>query len=309
MKKIFCILILSLGITGCFSQNNLVDGYIVTVKNDTAFGKLKVKNYSVSRSVKLYTDNKNETYPIAKIKTLNVNGELYVSSENVLWSKSLFKKTVSGSVNLYTNRKNKYLGAYDSDINIEHLSSSLKFYCNDYPGFEDSIRSVSSSNVAGFIVNYNHWKRNNPDSKSYFENNMHKKDLLNFKISFFQPGIGLELGMMENVTINSMLKFAIGWNDVAGLYVNPTIDTQLRFYHNLNQRKNDNIRTYKYSGNYISVVHLLDLTKTNNIVGMEYGWQRTLGKNNYLNVGVGLGRGIENKNIYLLYDLDLGFNF
>ena len=138
---------------------------------------------------------------------------------------------------------------------------------------------------------------------------MHKKDLLNFKISFFQPGIGLELGMMENVTINSMLKFAIGWNDVAGLYVNPTIDTQLRFYHNLNQRKKENIRTYKYSGNYISVVHLLDLKKTNNIVGMEYGWQRTLGKNNYLNVGVGLGRGIENKNIYLLYDLDLGFNF
>jgi hypothetical protein len=184
----------------------------------------------------------------------------------------------------------------------------LKFYCNDYPDFEDSIKYINSSNVIGFIENYNNWKKNKADSKSYFENNMHKKDLLNFKLSFFQPCIGLELGLMENITINSMLKFEIGWNNLAGLNIDPVLDTQLRFYHNINQRKKDNLRTYKYTGNYISLVHLLDLNKTNNIVGLEYGWQRTLGINRYINIGVGLGKGIENNNIYLLYDLEFGFN-
>lgn len=308
MKKLFCILILILSVSSCFSQDNLVDGFIVTVKNDTVFGKLKEKNYSTSRSVKLYNDKKNSTYSVEKIKKLNVNGNLYVTSENVIWSKQLFQKTVSGSVNLYNSGKIIYLGAYDNDINIENLNSSLKFYCNDYPNFEDSIKSINNSNVIGFIENYNKWKNTNSDSKSYFENNRNKKNLLNYKVSFFQPGLGFEFGLCENFTINSMLKFGLGWNSV-GFNINPIIDTQLRFYHNINQRKKDNLRTYKYSGNYLSLVHILGLNKTNNIVGLEYGWQRTFGKNKYLNVGVGLGRGIENQNFYILYDIDFGFNF
>lgn len=308
MKKLLCILTFILSILSCFSQDNLVDGFIVTVKNDTVFGKLKEKNYSTSRSVKLYNDKKTKSYSVEKIKNMNVNGDLYVTSENGIWTKYFFKKTVSGSVNLYNSGKKIYLGAYDNDINIENLNSSLKFYCNDYPNFDDSIKHINKSNAICFIGSYNNWKMNHSDSKSYFEKNRNKKNFLNYKVSFFQPGLGLELGLSENFTINSMLKFEVGWNNV-GFNINPIIDTQFRYYHNVNQRKINNIRTYKYSANYISLVHIYELNKTANIVGLEYGWQRTFGKNKFLSVGVGLGKGIESQNLYILYDLDFGFNF
>lgn len=308
IKKLFCIVISIISISSCISQNNLVDGYIVKVNNDTVFGKFKVKDYSTSRYVKLDDGKKSRYYSVGSIKNLTVSGDLYVSSSFELWPKYLFKKSVAGAVNLYRLGNYVYLGANDRDINIDNLNDALKLYCNDYPNFEDSIKNINNSNVIGFIENYNQWKMNHTTSKSNFENNIHKKDLLDFKASYFYPGLGLEIGLAENFTINSMLNLGLALNN-AGFNMNPYVDTQLRFYHNIDQRKKDNLRTYKYSGNYISLTHILGLNQKTSIVGFEYGWQRTFGKHSYLNLSVGLGKEIEKRYIYLIYDLGYGFKF
>jgi len=149
----------------------------------------------------------------------------------------------------------------------------------------------------------------NPNSKSYFENNIHTRNLINLKLSFLLPGAGFEFGLSDKFSINSMLKNEFGYISSFGWFINPFIDKQLRYYHNIDERKRNNIRTYKYSGNYFCLVHTYFLNEIKSSVGLEYGWQRTLGKNWYYNLGFGVSRRIDTNSYSILCDYDFGFNF
>lgn len=138
---------------------------------------------------------------------------------------------------------------------------------------------------------------------------MHKKSLINFKISFLLPSVGLEFGLNEKFTINTMLKNEIGYGSSLGWIINPFIDSQLRYYHNIDKRKESNKRTYKYSGNYLCLVHAFFFDDMDSILGFEYGWQRSVGKNWYYNLGLGAGKWTSNGTFTFLYDFDFGYNF
>ena len=126
--------------------------------------------------------------------------------------------------------------------------------------------------------------------------------------SFLLPGVGLELGLNDKLAVSSMIKNELGYNS-SGVIINPFVDSQFRYYYDSDKRKENNVRTYKYSGNYLSLVHAFYLNNSNSILGLEYGWQRTVGKNWYYNLGFGAGKWIVNGNFTLLFDLDFGYNF
>lgn len=174
----------------------------------------------------------------------------------------------------------------------------------------NATKSINKENVEEFISKYNDWKSQNPETKSYFEKNIHNKPLINLKMSFLLPGVGLELGLSDKVSVSTMLKSEIGYGGSVGLIINPLLDTQLRYYHNIDKRKAENKRTYKYSGNYMCVVDCYFLDTQAHLNGLEYGWQRVINKHWYYNLGLGAGKWLTgNQSFSILTDFDFGYNF
>lgn len=293
-----------------FGQKEFVKGFVVLESNDTIVGKLKHKNYYSSGGVKLYKGNKKIRYSKKVLSQINVSNDVYVKSDLGIWTQSFFKKEISGKINLYTHIRSKRLGGFDSDIGSGRLNSAIRFYCSDYPNITDSIKNIGKKNIDEFVVNYNDWKLQNTDSKSFYEDNMHNKPRINFKLSFLLPGAGIEFGINEKTSISSMLKNEIGYGSAAGWIINPFIDTQLRYYHNIDKRKSDNKRTYKYSGNYICLLNANFLDNKSNLIGIEYGWQRVINKHWYNNVGLGAGKWTTgNQSFTILFNYEFGYNF
>jgi hypothetical protein len=308
VNKIFLLSIIFYSI-GVFSQKNLSKGYVVLETNDTIFGKLKDKNFSAANGVRLYDETSSVRYPKRKLSEIHIDSIQYVKSESG-WLKAFFRKDLSGNVNLYTFGKKKVLGRFDSDINICRLRSSIKLYCSDFPNLKDSIKDISNENVDDFIVKYNNWKTKNPESKSFFEKNMHYKPLINFKTSFLLPGAGFEIGLGEKFSFSAMLKNEFGYSAIAGWKLNPFIDTQIRYFHDNDKRTAENKRTYKYSGNYICVVDGYFVNNKSNFLGIEYGWQRIISKHWYSIVGIGAAKWTTgNQGFAFLCDIDFGYNF
>jgi len=106
-----------------------------------------------------------------------------------------------------------------------------------------------------------------------------------------------------------MIKTEFGYSSNVGFYSNPFIDNQLRYYHNIDKRIKNNKKTYKYSGNYLSLVYIMFLENNDKLLGIEYGWQRTLGKHWYYNIGLGAGKWLGFNEYALIYDIDFGYNF
>ena len=308
IKNILTIVLILYSIN-VFSQKELMNGFIVTVTNDTISGKLKNKNYYSAYKIKMYSGNNHVFYPKNRIIEISINDVKYIKSDNGIWSKAFFNKKFEGSINLYTTRRKSYLGVYDSDINFGRLKKSLKFLCDDYPNLNDKIQDINKTNVTDFLKDYNDWKISNPQSQSYYEKNIHRKKFLNFKLSYLLPGFGIEFGLSDKFTLNSMIKTEFGYSSNVGFYSNPFIDNQLRYYHNIDKRIKNNKKTYKYSGNYLSLVYIMFLENNDKLLGIEYGWQRTLGKHWYYNIGLGAGKWLGFNEYALIYDIDFGYNF
>lgn len=309
MKRKIASLILVLCALSLFAQKNLVDGYIVLESNDTLAGKLKNKSYYSASGVKLFQDGIKIRYSKSIISEVHIDSYLYVKSASSIWSKAFFKKEYSGEVNLYTYKKKRYLGVYDSDLNMGRIKPGLKYYCSDYPNVLGEIRHVDEYNAELFLERYSNWKKENPNSLSYYEENMHHQPRVNLKLSFLSPGVGFEFGISEKFSISTMFKNDFGYHSSYGFFIVPYVNSQLRYYHNIDKRKMEKKRTYKYSGNYFSLIHALFVVDNSMFVGLEYGWQRTIGKHFYYNVGLGAAKWIGNNNISLLHDIDLGYNF
>jgi hypothetical protein len=307
-QKITLLLLVFISIN-VFSQKDLTDGFLILESNDTITGKLKDKNYFRVNKVRLY-QNDIKLYPNQVIKEIHIDSNLYVKSQPGKRSSSFFRKEISGSVNLYTFKKRKFLGAYDSDLNMGNLRPSLRLYCDDFPNLRDTISTIGNDNIDDFIYSYNDWKINNPESKSYFENNIHNKPRLNLKVSYLLPGIGVEIGLSEKFSLNTFVKSEVSYSNVLGWDFIPCLENQIRYYHNIDSRKKNNQRTYKYTGNYFCLVQGLYFETRANLVGLEYGWQRIIHKHTYFDIGLGLAKWTTgNKAFTLLTDFEFGFNF
>jgi len=304
---LFVLIFCSLSV---FAQKDLKKGFVVLETKDTIFGSLKSKNYFSVNQVKIYQGDKKITYPKSSLSEIHIDSDKYVKSDISFWTKAFYKKEIEGNVNLYTFKKSKKLGGFDTDINTGTLTPALKFYCDDYPNLTDTIKYIDKENVDDFIVKYNDWKAVNLKSKSYFEKNIHNKPRFNFKVSFLLPGVGFEFGLTDKISVSAMLKNGFGYGGFVGWIINPFIDAQLRYYHNIDQRKAENKRTYKYSGNYICLMDGYSLDNKSNLIGMEYGWQRVVSKHWYYNVGIGAGIWTNgDQSFSILYDFDFGYNF
>ncbi len=179
--SLLCLIFCSLNV---FAQKDLKKGFLVLETSDTITGLLKNKNYYSVSGINLYQDKIKTRYSKRVLSEIHVGTDKYVKSDNGIWSQSFYRKEIAGNINLYTYKKSKRLGGYDSDISSGRLTPLIKFYCDDYPNLTDTIKYIDKENIDKFIVKYNDWKSENPSSISYFENNIHNKPLINFKFSF-----------------------------------------------------------------------------------------------------------------------------
>lgn len=294
--------------TLAFSQTDLKIGYIITNNNDTIRGYLQNHDYFKTKRIKISSNNLTNTYSKRSIKEIQIGDICYVKSDISEWGKAFFRKGISGYLNLYLYKKRKYLGKYDSDLNLGNLRPSINLFCDDYPELTNKINEINKKNIEPFVKEYNNWKSNNPDSKSYYDKFIHNKNLIALKMSFLLPGAGIELKINNNFSIQSMLKFEFGvianeW------FLNPMLDSQLRYYYDYEDRLKNKKRTYKYSGNYVCLVNGFYPKQNFNFIGFEHGWQRTFGKFYYSNFGIGGAKNLLGKEFSILCDIDFGFNF
>lgn len=287
----------------------MLTGTIVTYWGDSISGEIKNKDYFSSLSkVKIVTDNEIQRFSKKDIRAMHLNDDKYITSGD-LGIRYFYKKDIEGGINLYTRGNKVYISVYDSDINNNRLKPALKLCCDDYPNFKEKISQIDKSNIQHFIVEYNSWKSENPESQSFFEKNIHGKKNFNVKLSYLLPGAGLEIGLSDYFSINTMIKSEFGYSRAQGFIVNPFFDNQIRFYHDVQKRKENNKRTYKFSGNYFCLVHGYFLLNNSNLIGLEYGFQRISGKNWYVDLGIGAAKWLTNGDYTFLYDLDFGYCF
>jgi len=296
--------------TSTYAQPKMLNGCIVTHWGDSVSGEIKNKDYFNSLSkVKLVTDYNTLKFSKKDIRAMYLNNDKYITSGDDLGIRYFYKKDIEGEINLYTRGNKVYVSVYDSDINNIRLKPALKLCCNDYPNFKEEVSHITKSNIHNFVVEYNKWKSENSNSQSYFEKNIHIKKTVNVKLSFLLPGAGLEIGLSEYFSINTMIKSEFGYSGTQGFIINPFIDNQIRYYNDVLKRKENNKRTYKYNGNYFCLVHGYFLLDKSSFIGLEYGFQRVSGKNWYVDLGIGAAKWLTNDDFTFLYDLDFGYCF
>lgn len=302
---LFVLIFLSLN---TFAQKELKDGYIVLESNDTIKGKLKDKKYFNKAGVRVFNDGRYIRYTKKVISEIHIGDTTYIKSDYDLWSKAFYKKEISGNVNLYTFRNRKMLSGFDSDIGYGRISEMLKFYCSDYPNIEDSLLVINKANIAEFISNYNKWKSENPDSKSFFEEKMHHKPRLSVKLGLLFPSVGGEVRLSKNICFNAKAESMIAANSFDGVHFPVFYKADIRYYYDLKKRENLNKKTYRFTGSYISIADYCFPKAEFNDVVLLYGLQRVTNKNWYFDFSIGAGmRTSSYKSFVLSYDFDLGF--
>ncbi len=202
-----------------------------------------------------------------------------------------------------------FLGASDTDIGAGSILASVRYFCSDYPNLKDSIRQHKKEPLESFISDYNAWKLQHPDSKSFYENSIHHKPRVNFKTSILYPAIGLELGISRNLSLNTMFRLG-ALNEGDGWSPLPYFESQFRYYHNIDKRMLQGKRTYKYSGNYLGLVDYYYPEYETGLVGLIYGWQRVVNKHVYYNICAGAGYWTNGYPVLpIIFNFDFGFNF
>ena len=184
--------------TFAFSQKDMKTGYIITNNNDTIRGYLQNRDYFKIKKIEVSNNNLTNRYPQRNIKEIQIGNISYVKSEISEWGKAFFRKDISGNLNLYLFKKRKYLGKYDTDINLGNLHPSITLFCDDFPDLTEKMGQINKKNVETFVKEYNNWKIYNPDSKSYYEKFMHNTNWIALKMSFILPGAGMELKIKNN---------------------------------------------------------------------------------------------------------------
>lgn len=113
---------------GAFAQDDLKEGFLVLETKDTIAGTLKNKDYYSVNGVNLYQAGSKTRYPKKVLTEIHIDTVKYVKSDLGIWSQAFYVKDFSGNVNLYTYRKSRKLGGFDTDINSGRLIPALKFY-------------------------------------------------------------------------------------------------------------------------------------------------------------------------------------
>jgi hypothetical protein len=303
------IVILLLSVTTqLFGQDtNFVRGYVVSLGGDTTYGQILNKNIRKRWKIILIREEREVKFDKKWLKEFRIGADRYVKIGPRQRSRAFAIKLVSGNVNLYLIKRSRFLSLSDADFVAIPDRVALKIYCNDYPNFKDSARKINRRSIEDFLLRYNAWKSLHPESKSYLEKNFHHRPAINVKASLCYPSFGFEIALGRYVSLNSLVVGGLAFSS-RGVQVLPYSLTDLRVYYNTKKRERLGVRTYKFSGDFISGIFLYDLTYSSRIIAVQYGWQRVSGKYTYSNFSI--GPGITTTGYYtLVWNFETGWKF
>lgn len=307
INRFFILLFIFLAANG-YSQRNTVNGLIVLETNDSIYGKIPAKKYFSSSGVSIVNGSVYTRYPRNIVREFFVDSLHYVKTEVDVSAKVFMLKETTGPVNLYRYKKRLFLGKHNNDLTSGRIKAFVSFYCSDYPDVADSLKFLTRKNVPDFITRYNDWKLQHKGSLSFYEANKNHTPPISFKISLFVPGIGLEVKMSENLSLNTLIKMDYFFGNSVNTGLSPFADAQFRYYHNIGKRKQLGKRTYRFAGNYFALANQYHFRQQSNIAGLMYGWQRVRNKSWYSDFGLGAGVSTNGKDVFpILLKLEFGF--
>ncbi|NOR87769.1 MAG: hypothetical protein GQ527_09185 [Bacteroidales bacterium] len=313
MNRYLLIILLIFTIFLAQAQENFHEGYVILETQDTIFGKIKDKNYSSRSRIELIVNNEERKYSRRDVQSFHYANKEYVKSRYDLIGHKYFLKTDFGVLNIYKRKRRVFIGAYDSDINYSGIQAALKFYCDDLPNLKqcfplnNDLVYKDSTILPRILTEYNQWKTQNPNSKSSYEINRDNRGIVNFKISFFTPGVGAEIGLSEKFSFETMLKAHIIISKSNPVL--PVWDNQLRFYIDTEKRKLKNRRLYKYTGTYFAIKNEYYFSDNENMTGLLFGYQNVLGKYWYYDMAAGGAGFYSSGDFMLMINLGLGIVF
>lgn len=136
------------------------------------------------------------------------------------------------------------------------------------------------------------------------------------RLSVLAPGLAIEQKITPKITLvfNLWTAFAFQYVNVNGVgtssfYIQPYFTLEPRFYFNLQKRKSMGKRTDCFSGNYIGLPLSVGFSDSRFFAGPVVGYQKSLRKRGYWNIGIGLGvNGYKgDTSVGFIGDLGLGF--
>lgn len=135
------------------------------------------------------------------------------------------------------------------------------------------------------------------------------------RLSLLTPGIMLEIPFSPSITIvpEFWLSAYFYSQSINGVVVAreaailPFATLEPRFYVTQARRRRLGLRTDRFSGGYIGVPLTVGFATKSFGAGVQYGFQRALGRVGYWNIGIGLGLNPINAQVGLIGDFGLGF--
>ena len=116
------------------------------------------------------------------------------------------------------------------------------------------------------------------------------------------PGFAAEFVTSRNTSVTTDFNLGFlyryhndGYNESSNLYFIPSIRLEPRLYYNQRMREHMGRRTDYFSGQFVALSLVLqpetEAVRSAVAFGPMWGFQRTLGKHGYWNIGFGLGLG------------------
>ena len=197
-------------------------------------------------------------------------------------------------------------------LNIEDIASynhkGGKVYLQDIVITQMSRESVSTLKP----------KSKPPWKTPGYQLHVDKQPNLIMRLSLMVPGILVEGKIAPHATLvgNIWMGMEYSWKKVndetfSNLLIYPGIQFEPRFYTNLEARASRGKRVDYFSGTYVSIPGTIVFLGEQNFyqVGVLGGFQRTLGKKGYWNIGVGFGLNSYNEqtSVGMISEFGIGF--
>jgi hypothetical protein len=155
----------------------------------------------------------------------------------------------------------------------------------------DDVRSYTNNNVSNKIEEKNLAEIAKNKDTEYAAEFIEPKTIL--RLSVLAPGFVVEQKITNKLTLvlNLWTGFAVVGSSEGptNFYFQPNIAFEPRFYPNLEKRKSKGKRTDCFSGMYIGIPVTIGFPDARFSAGPVTGFQKTLRKRGYWNIGIGLG--------------------
>jgi len=279
-----------------FAQKITITGTVSYANGDSVTGA-EIKFRPLKNKIKIKEPGKKHFKKVT-VKKLNA-----VYNDTVIYKVMnlgdafpfLTQQLEKGNTNIYKTGRRYFINKKDVQI-FEFRRNHLKRLSNLF--FKDNTlpaqQADTTKNIGVFLNAASNHNLSTPDTAtSLIDELYHYKPKYILKFSVFNPEIAMEIKLNEFFTIQSGFGLE-GYRDTDSTDADMLLSahTGIKYYYNLEKRKNRMRPTYNFQGRYFMLSHQYIIHTANedvSLVSLNHGWQFSSFYNGIGEISFGLG--------------------